>query len=391
MKINERSLIEGLSYALDAAEKSYFSHAKHVAYTSVLIAKELNLTLDEQKDIYFAGLLHDIGASEAYSVEDGLFIKEHCVFGREIVTDLPIKSIIAEYIYFHHEFHNGTGVFKLVGNEIPIASQILCLANLFDVKFSYIKNWSFEELDSVMKWIEENKEIFHPEVVDAFCRIVSRESMLLDYFNSEFNSILAKKINVDSGELDFDTVKTYAHIFSKIIDNRSPFTFRHSTEVANLVTRLTKELGYDVDTQNKMYIAALLHDIGKLVVSNDILDKPDKLDDSERFEINKHTYYTRWILNQIDGFEDITDVASNHHEKLNGQGYPLKLEANKIGELDRIMTICDIYQALTEERPYRATLPTEKVWSIIDFMVDRGELDGVLVGKIKEILINDVK
>ncbi len=386
MKINERSLIEGLSYALDAAEKSYFSHAKHVAYLAILLAKELNLTLEEQKDIYYAGLLHDIGASEAYSVENNSYIREHCEYGRDIVIELPLKSDIAEYIYFHHEFYNGTGVFNLKGDEIPIASQILCITNLFDVKFSYIEKWNYEKLDSVMKWIEENKEKFNPEVLEAFCRLICRESMLLDYFNSEFNSILLKKINLDSRELDYDDMKIYAYTFAKIIDNRSPFTYRHSTEVAKLVYRLTSDLGFDEDTQNKMYIAALLHDIGKLVVSNDILDKPGKLDDSERFEINKHTYYTRWILDQIDGFEEITDVAANHHEKLNGRGYPLQLESCKIGELDRIMAICDIYQALTEERPYRDNLPIEKVWSIIDSMVERGEIDGVLVEKIKEIL-----
>ena len=100
-----------------------------------------------------------------------------------------------------------------------------------------------------------------------------------------------------------------------------------------------------------MYIAALLHDVGKLAISNDIIDSHGKLTEKERYEINKHTYYTRWILEQIDGFGEIIEFASNHHEKLNGSGYPYHLSGNQIGELDRIMTICDIYQALTEERP----------------------------------------
>jgi len=111
-----------------------------------------------------------------------------------------------------------------------------------------------------------------------------------------------------------------------------------------------------------------------------------KLNEQERYEINKHTYYTRWILEQIDGFEEITEYASNHHEKLNGHAYPLHLYGDQIGELDRIMAICDIYQALTEERPYRKQMPIEKVWTIIDEMVDHNDIDGVLVGKIKTIL-----
>lgn len=126
--------------------------------------------------------------------------------------------------------------------------------------------------------------------------------------------------------------------------------------------------------------------MAKLAISNDILDKEGKLNEKERYEINKHTYYTRWILEQIDGLEEITEFASNHHEKLNGHGYPLHLYGDQIGELDRIMAICDIYQALTEERPYRKQMPIQKVWAIIDEMVERNDIDGVLVCKIKTIL-----
>ena len=151
-------------------------------------------------------------------------------------------------------------------------------------------------------------------------------------------------------------------------------------------SKITVHLGYDIEIQQEMYIAALLHDIGKVAISNDIIDKKGLLTDEERFEINKHTYYTRWILERIKGFENITNYASNHHEKLNGNGYPFHLVEDEISELDRVMAICDIYEALTEDRPYRNKMPIEKVWSIIDEMVDNNELDGKLVEKIKLIL-----
>ncbi len=381
MKVNEISLIEGLSYALDAAEKTYFSHSKHVAYTSVMLAKQLELSIEEQKDIYIAALLHDIGKSNSYSVE------EHCLFGRDILLNLPIKSEIAEYIYYHHEFYNGEGAFKLKGDKIPLASQIICIADLFDVNFSCLSKWELEEMNIVKKWLDDNQDKFNPKILTAFFELIDKECVLLDYFNSEFNCILSKKVKLGGDVLEYEGVEAYAHAFSKIIDSRSPFTYRHSAGIAELATKITEQLGYSVEMKNKMYIAALLHDVGKLVISNDILDKPGKLDEKERFEINKHTYYTRWILEQIEGFEDITEFASNHHEKLTGKGYPLQLEASEIGELDRIMTICDIFQALTEDRPYRTTMPLEKVWSIIDRMVENGELDRILVDKIKNILV----
>lgn len=152
-----------------------------------------------------------------------------------------------------------------------------------------------------------------------------------------------------------------------------------------------KNLGYDYEVQSEMYIAALLHDIGKLMIPNSIIDKPGKLEEDERFEINKHTYYTRWVLEQIDGFDNIVNYAANHHEKLNGTGYPQQLKDHEIGELDRVMAICDIYQALTEERPYRTPMNIENVWSIMDDMVSKNELDGNLLEKIKVILREELE
>ncbi len=391
MKTNDRSLIEGLSYALDVSEKSYFSHSKHVAYLALLIGKELDLTVDEQKDLYFVGLLHDIGAEDAYSMDthNASAVARHCIVGMEMMKEIHFKSELAECIHYHHEHYDGTGPFKKSGDEIPLFSQIICLANAFDLLFGKTQIFDFEVMERILNWIDKTKRFYDPKIVEVFIKIVKKENILLDYFNHEFNSIISDKIDVASTEYGFESIKFFATVLSKIIDNRSPFTYRHSIGIAELASKVTTALGYDEDTREKMYIAALLHDVGKLVVPNEIIDKAGKLEDNERFEINKHTYCTRWILKQIDGFKEITEYASNHHEKLNGKGYPLQLKGDEIGELDRVMAICDIYQALTEERPYRQTMPIEKVWSIIDSMVDNGELDGCLVGKIKDVLVEE--
>lgn len=380
MKINNRSLIEGLSYALDLAEKSYLSHSKHVAYISIMIAKNLKLPVECQEDLYYAALLHDIGKSNTYLVED------HCVIGRDILLKLPIKNKIAEYVYYHHECFNGTGVFKLKGDEIPLPSQIICIADLFEKKFGGVVELNLDVFNEIKRWLKDNQELFNPEISDAFHKLIEKEYILLDYYSHEFNNKLAKQIEIQGSNLDFQGVKEFAHAFSEVIDRRSHFTYEHSVGIANLVSKITMQLGYNDEIQNKMYIAALLHDIGKLVISNDIIDKNGKLNEEERYEMNKHTYYTRWILEQIEGFEDVANYASNHHEKLNGKGYPLHLAEEQIGELDRVMAISDIYQALTEDRPYRNKMPMDKVWSIINEMVNSNALDGKLVDKIKIIL-----
>jgi len=384
MKINIRSLIEGLSYALDVAEKSYLSHSKHVAYISSMIAKDLKLPIEQQEDLYYAALLHDIGRSNTYLIE------EHCIIGRDILLKLPIKDIISEYVYCHHEHFNGTGPFELKGDKIPLPSQIICIADLFDKVFGDVDELNLGTINEIKRWLNINHELFNPEILSSFHKLIEKEYILLDYFSHEFNNVLFKRIDVQGYNLDIGGVKEFAQAFSEIIDTRSKFTYEHSLGIVKLVNKITVKLGYDYEIQNKMHIAALLHDIGKLAISNDIIDKEGKLDERERYEMNKHTYYTRWILEQIEGFEDITNYAANHHEKLNGKGYPYHLHEEQIGELDRVMTICDVYQALTEDRPYRNKMPINKVWSIIDEMVNNNELDGILVSKIKNILKQEI-
>lgn len=380
MKIYERSLIEGLSFALDVAEKNYFSHSKHVAYTSFLLAKELDLPEEQQKNIYYGALLHDIGVGNSYTME------EHCMVGHGIILGLPMEQSIAEAVLYHHEYQDGTGPFHLTAGKIPLAAQIICLANFFDISFIQRIKVTYDLTQEIDQWIHKNEALFYTSLVNAFETLIKKEYFLLDYYNNEFNGILSKRIIIEENILDFDKVKLYAEAFSKIIDNRSKFTYHHSLGIAEIVNKVTKTLGYSNEIQNKMHIAALLHDIGKLAVSKEIIEKDGPLTEQERFEINKHTYYTRWILEQITGFEDITDYAANHHEKLNGKGYPLHLKGAELGTLERIMAICDIYQALTEERPYRENLSSEKIWNIFNDMVNRKELEGILVNKIKAVL-----
>ncbi len=388
MKINERNLVEGLSFALDVAEKSHFSHAKHVAYIAIKIAKKLKLSKEEQKDLYFIALLHDIGANQPYAIEthNADLVAGHCEVGRDFILELPIKKELAECIYYHHEYYDGAGPFGKVGKEIPLFSQIICLSNAFELRFGSTVTFDFSVMEEIINWIDLNRKHYAPEIIEVFEKLIKKETVLLDYFSYDFNEVIKNKINVIGDELGDEEITAYAHVLSKIIDNRSSFTYRHSIQIAEIVSKVCESLGYDKETTSKVHVAALLHDIGKLAISNDIIEKPSKLDSFERFEINKHSYYTRWILKQIDGVDDVAEYASNHHEKLNGKGYPRQLKAHQIGEPDRIITICDIYQALTEERPYKEKIPIEKVWSIIDSMVDNGELDGELVEKIKVIL-----
>lgn len=150
---------------------------------------------------------------------------------------------------------------------------------------------------------------------------------------------------------------------------------------------MAKVIGYDEETSRKIKIAGLLHDLGKLAIPNSILDKPDKLTEEEFMVIKSHTYYTKEILKEIGRIDDIAEWAANHHEKLDGSGYPEGLKGDEIGEIDRHVAVCDMYQALTEDRPYRKGLEPKQAIDIIAKSVKDNKVSGESLEILKEVVL----
>ena len=153
--------------------------------------------------------------------------------------------------------------------------------------------------------------------------------------------------------------------FADVIDAKSPFTYRHSTGVAGAAVAIANALAMTPSEVTLIRRAALLHDIGKLSVSNAILDKPAKLTDEEWVVVRKHPYYSYEILRRIPSFADLSEIAASHHEKLNGTGYFRGMTAERLSLPSRILVVSDIYDALAAKRPYRDALPLETVFSIM--------------------------
>ena len=156
-----------------------------------------------------------------------------------------------------------------------------------------------------------------------------------------------------------------ARAFADIIDAKSPYTYRHSTRVADIARAVAGVAGLDIAAQDRLFRAGLLHDIGKLGVSSRILDKPAALTPDERQAIERHPLYTWEILSRVSAFAELAPVASAHHEKLDGSGYPWRLEASQLDLPSRILAVADVYEALTANRPYRAGMSREDALGII--------------------------
>lgn len=407
MGINLDKVIRSISIALDLSEMSslnesnniiedvtninysehkFIHHAQRTAYISVEIASKLNLPEDKQKLVYIASLLHDIGAANFLSMShsSNTFIHEHCIIGANTTKNFPFFNNLSNVILYHHENIDGTGAMKISGDNIPIESQIIRLADLVELLYSE-KLPSFKQKDKITSWVKGHcGKIFSPQLVEAFLSCCERDNF---WFN--LDNILSMDFILDSvcpnlnTYLDIEDFEKIAYMFSEIIDNKSKFTAKHSRNISNLAYKVSKYLNYPEEKCVKMRIAGLLHDIGKLAIPSRILDKNASLSADEFSIIKSHVYYTKIILDRIEDIPDISEWASNHHEKLNGKGYPRALSSKDLSEESRIMAICDIYQALTEDRPYRNGLSNEKTFSIMYEMVNDNFICGKTVGYLK--------
>jgi putative nucleotidyltransferase with HDIG domain len=162
-----------------------------------------------------------------------------------------------------------------------------------------------------------------------------------------------------------DDLDVVARAFADIIDAKSPYTYSHSRNVAAYALGIARELRLDADMQRRAYRAGLLHDIGKLGISNTILDKAAPLDATERAAVERHPFYTWEILSRVPAFRDFAWPAALHHERLDGSGYPWHLGGNRLDLIARILGVADVFEALTANRPYRSGLPWEQSWAIL--------------------------
>ncbi len=170
--------------------------------------------------------------------------------------------------------------------------------------------------------------------------------------------------------VDEDYLDDIAAAFAKVINSKSPYTAGHSERVTLFTDLIAEQLGLTPERRRWLKRAALLHDIGKLGVSNSILDKPGKLDADEWVAMKMHAAHTETILSRIAAFGDLAAIAGAHHERLDGKGYPHGLKGDQIAFESRIITVADIFDALTAERPYRAAMPVSKALAIMTDMVD---------------------
>lgn len=396
MEIDIIGLLSAFSFALDCVEAELIhvtsNHGKRVAYMSVCMAEKMGVSDDALRDLAACALLHDNALTQYINEEfysdisniDTLKVSSdditprqlgmHCIYGEKNLEKYPFKTGVKDVILYHHEEADGSGPFEKKWTEVPLFARIIHFSDMLD---AFCKAQKFDEdvFNKAVNFIEKNKDKrFDSEVTKMFFDAFDKDefSRLGDEHIEEY---FWEKVPCEKSFYSFNVLKDLADLFAKIIDYKSEFTSRHSLGVARTASKISEIMGYDKVICDKMYLAGTLHDVGKIAIGNEILEKPARLTDEEFAKMKNHAGYTYMILSKVDGFEEIRDIAAFHHERLDGSGYPFGKMADELTTLQRIMACADIYQALTEKRPYKDGMNHDKACEILKDMADKNWID----------------
>ncbi|MBP0618056.1 HD-GYP domain-containing protein [Jiella mangrovi] len=431
-------ILAALSKALDLTEGQPAGHCMRCCYIGVHIAREIGLDAVATGQLYYTLLLKDLGCSsnaaricELYLTDDigfkrsfkevddslahilrfvlqqtgmkaGLaerfralvnvfrnggtiaheLIETRCQRGAAIARKMRFgEEVAAGIIGLDEHFDGGGHPSGLKGHDIPLFSRVALIAQVADVFF---------QLGGMTAALTEVKSRsgtwFDPEIVAAFETLADDQAFVAALGEDDLTeTVLSLEPAQARRAVDEDYLDDIAEAFAIVVDSKSPYTRGHSERVALFTDMIAEAMGHSPEHRRRLKRAALLHDIGKLGVSNAILDKPGRLDEAEFAEIRRHPVYSQAVLSNIKAFAELAVIGGRHHERLDGKGYPYGLKAEDISLDTRIVTVADIFDALTADRPYRAAMPVGKALAILD--ADTGTaVDGDCVAALKAAL-----
>jgi HD-GYP domain-containing protein (c-di-GMP phosphodiesterase class II) len=416
-EIRLSEVISALSYALDLTEGQAEGHSVRTCLIGMRLAAEIGLGDEEKSSLFYALLLKDAGCSsnaartcELFGTDDfavkrtwkmvdwsrgwdafvhtfrnvvpgtgvagrarrvihmaGLgspgteLVRTRCERGADIARLLGFAEETAAAVRALDEHWDGGGKpAGVAGEAIPPLARIACLAQTVElfhaaggveaalrVARARSGRWFDPALVRALEATRRDAAFWRSLAGDARARVAALEP--------EDRVLLADEARLDR----------VAEAFARVIDAKSPYTALHSEGVARYAVAAGRVLGMDGAALRDLRRAALLHDVGKLGVSNAILDKPAALTEDEMAVVRRHPEYTARILSRVRSFRELAEVAGAHHERMDGRGYHRGVRAGTLPAAARILAVADVCDALSAARPYRAALPRERVLEIM--------------------------
>ncbi len=384
MQLKLLDCVAGLSRALDLVSPAVVGHHARTAAIACEIGRAMRLAHRDLTDLRLAGLMHDVGAFSLKTLLDALRFDTdevgHADAGWRLLRGLPGFGRAALVVRRHH---TPVRNFELCPepDDVLVLAGVLCLADRVDI---LVRRGGATEVADILSTLREmTGSVFLPQAVEALTGRLAyrRGGPNLDFWHDAAFSGKSSAPYEDV-MLAGDEIPAFTRAFSHLIDFRSRFTATHSRGVAEVSESLGLVSGFDEPARLVLRMAGDLHDLGKLAVPGEYLEKPAKLSDEEMRAVQRHAAVTSQVLSSIPGFEAVAEAAGNHHERMDGSGYPRGIAAEGLGQASRIVAIADIFTALTEERPYRQGMSLDETESLLRRMTSEGALDPGLVSSL---------
>ncbi|TCS39762.1 HD domain-containing phosphohydrolase [Reinekea marinisedimentorum] len=387
IRINLREVVAAIETTVSLVGMDDTNHGKRVAYIACQLGHALGFSQSDVDFLYDFGMLHDIGVSTEAEHrnlvanfdwgESGL----HCEVGYQLLQGFHPLAHLALPVLYHHtawvelERMNVRPREALMANLVYLADRIDVLSAEHYGDDILIARHQVAELIQL-----KSGSYFKPEYVEVFKRVAQSESFWLALESRHICRYTwdMNRVTIHS-TLTIGQLKQLAMIIAYIVDQKSKFTAQHSIKVAEVARFLAELFGMTETQCDKIEIAGLLHDIGKLHTPDAILNKPGPLDEHERAVMNQHSFETYEILRHISGIEDIAMWAAFHHEGVNGHGYPFHPTELELSTEARIVAVADVFQALVQDRPYRRRMQPQEIRKLLLQKAEAGSLDASIV------------
>lgn len=377
--LNITNVLKTVNSAYERFDKDACLHSLQVAYLTLKICKNLDIDEDTKNSLVIAAYFHDFSAEKTNmcdsldKYEKGNAVKEHCILGYLLFKFLLPKSDICKFILYHHNTYDVDYIINDIEN--PLESNIIKLAD--DISIYNIFNRQ-ASVNDVIDFLNERSYMYNPNYLNRFLD-TNAKMAIENVLNESYKENFWKEVDLLNYKVI--TIEDIIVCLAFIIDCKCDITNFHSLSVSNTSCMLGKYFNLSENEYYNLKIGSLLHDIGKIAIPNEILKKEGPLTKAE-FEIMKqHAVYTYEILSNLK-HKHILNIASNHHEKLNGKGYPRGLSDLTLSE--KIVAVADIFVALIQKRSYKDGFSKDKVIEILSNCANKGEIDGEVVKKVIE-------
>lgn len=391
-QLNLHEAIYSLSDALDLVGITHIHHGKRVAYIAAEIAKQHGWSKGWMDDLFQAAILHDCGVSKTLVHARLAQLEwenesEHCRLGAELMETCGLLQPFANFVRYHHTHWTDLQACPVTERE-RLTANCIYLADRIDITCLAARGSSGNLLltkdDVCARVVEKTGTWFAPHLAASFLKVAANEGFWFTLEGDHVGGYVAKwMFDAQASEIPFEELRNLVRVFSRIVDAKSTFTREHSEGVSAVARMLGENFHLPERTCEMLELAGLLHDLGKLRVPDELLEKNGVLTDLEYANVQRHSFDTYSILKNIRGLEEVALWAGQHHERLDGSGYPYHRKSEEISFESRIVAAADVFQALAQNRPYRGAMSQMDILRIMRDEADKGRLDPTIVGYIE--------